>query len=85
MDYNELYKIWHQNFLYECWHRKIDLLKYEELSNKGKTNFCCFLKGSRKVSAKQIAKYCNQLNIPANLIFFRQTPPPIPANACQTA
>jgi len=80
MRQDEIYDIWRRNFAYECWVRDIDLKRYEQITNKENTNFCCTLTGSRTVSYRKIHQHCIELNIPPQIVFFRFIPPEIPVN-----
>ncbi len=77
MEYEDLYAIWHKNFIYECWLRQINLKKYELLTGNDSANFCCTLTGSRKASASKILHHCHELEIPTQIVFFRFIPPSI--------
>jgi hypothetical protein len=72
MSYDELYTIWHTNFISECKLKNINLEKFLFLTDLTKTNGCCYFKGTKRASAKKLLGFCIKLNIPPDAVFFHK-------------
>jgi transcriptional regulator with XRE-family HTH domain len=69
MDYNDIYALWHRNFVRECKKKEMELIDLANDAGTSKTNVCCYLTGSIKPSPRQMIKLCNKWNIPLDKVF----------------